>query len=378
MRHVLRWLLLPLLLIGALFSATAQDIDQVIYFVAPAAPTNAAAQNFLTRLAAEFQALDVSIFVVDELPDALAQTAAAQAHPVIQLLVVQETDTSRLALNLDVISGGSLPASPIVKLSFDGPVHALPAFDATDEAASQQALNHLVGVGMALLGDCPAAEARLNQSAQVFATMDAALAAEFYMGACRLRADDKPGASRHFERVIAAAPSLSRAPHAAINLAWINVQLGQPEAATKLMDALVAASAPDQPDYSIDRHIKALVARSQVRALMSQFDLALADMDAAIALRPNDSALYVERAQRMTLQSEWDQVLADYNRALEIDPTYAPAYFGRGLLYYSQGPLENALADFKAYIELAPFGEHAAEARSHIEAIEAELQEREG
>lgn len=375
MKRIMRRLSALILLIIALHPAAAQDDDHVIYIAAPAAPTSPAAQNFLVRLAAEFQALGVTTFVVDELPDALAASAAAQAQPVMQLLIVQETDSNRLALNLDIHNAGQLPASPVVRLSFDGPVHALPIFDVeADEAASQQAIDHLVGVGLALIGDCPAARERLSESARLFAATDAALAADFYLGACLLREGDLAGAASQFERVIAAAPTLSRVPHAVINLAWLDLQLGRENDAAQLMDRLIAATAPDQPDYDDNRRIEALVARSQVYALGSRFEQAVADMDAAIGLRPNDAALYVERAQRMLLQYEWDQVLADYNRALEIDAGYAPAYFGRGLVYYAQGPLESALADFEHYLTLAPAGAHTAEAQGYIDAIQSDLQ----
>lgn len=117
--------------------------------------------------------------------------------------------------------------------------------------------------------------------------------------------------------------------------------------------------------------------RSQLYALIFRYDEAIADMDAAIALDPDNPALYVERGQRILLLYEWDRVLVDYNRALELDPLYADAYYYRGILYASvpEGidARRLALADFERYLELAPDDQHTADATRYAAEIQAQL-----
>lgn len=117
--------------------------------------------------------------------------------------------------------------------------------------------------------------------------------------------------------------------------------------------------------------------RSQLYALAFRYDEAIADMDAAIAIDPDNPALYVERGQRILLLYEWDRVLADYNHALELDSNYADAYYFRGILYASvpEGidARRDALADFQHYVELAPDGLHAAYAERYAVEIQAQL-----
>jgi tetratricopeptide (TPR) repeat protein len=124
--------------------------------------------------------------------------------------------------------------------------------------------------------------------------------------------------------------------------------------------------------------IETLTKRSQLYALAFRFDEAIADMDAAIELDPDNPELYVERGQRILLLYEWDRVLADYNHALELDPNYADAYYYRGLLYASApeglDARAEAAADFRRYLELAPNGEHASDAARYLEQIEAQLE----
>lgn len=117
--------------------------------------------------------------------------------------------------------------------------------------------------------------------------------------------------------------------------------------------------------------------RSHLNTQLFRYDDAIADMDAAIALDPDNPALYVERGQRIILLYEWDRALADYNRALELDPLYADAYYFRGILYASvpEGidARQLALADFQRYLDLAPDGQHTDDAARYRAEIQAQL-----
>jgi tetratricopeptide (TPR) repeat protein len=123
--------------------------------------------------------------------------------------------------------------------------------------------------------------------------------------------------------------------------------------------------------------VTALIERSRLYALNFEYDRAIADMDAAVHLTPDDPLVYVERGQRVLLLYEWDRVLDDYNHALMLDPVYADAYYYRAILYASvpeaAEALPAALADFERYLELAPHGYHAARARQYAAVIAAQI-----
>lgn len=146
-----------------------------------------------------------------------------------------------------------------------------------------------------------------------------------------------------------------------------------------LVSGAARAQETAQPDRSpIERVIDsftvaALVGRSQFYALKFQHDEAIADMDAAIALAPDNPMLYAERGQRIMLLYEWDRALADYNRALELNPNYADAYYYRGVLHYTVIARELAIADFERYLALAPDGLHTEAAAQYITDLQTQL-----
>ncbi len=118
--------------------------------------------------------------------------------------------------------------------------------------------------------------------------------------------------------------------------------------------------------------------RAQLYALAARYDDAIADLNAAIKLDPDNPELYTLRGQMYLYLYEWDSVLDDYNHAIELDPTYADAYYFRGILYDSilqtgQELRPESLADFQHYLELAPNGDHAVDAARYVEQIQSEL-----
>ncbi|MEK6758542.1 MAG: tetratricopeptide repeat protein [Deltaproteobacteria bacterium] len=79
---------------------------------------------------------------------------------------------------------------------------------------------------------------------------------------------------------------------------------------------------------------------------------AIADYDAALALKPGSVEAYNNRALIKAAQGAYAEAIADYNRAIEIDPSYAIAYNNRGLAYRSIGDTEKAIEDLKRAIEI--------------------------
>ncbi len=133
--------------------------------------------------------------------------------------------------------------------------------------------------------------------------------------------------------------------------------------------------AQNQPWQNIETLL--YVIRSRINAALFRYDEAIADMDAAIALDPDNPLLYVERGQRILLLYEWDRALADFNHALELHPNYAAAYYYRALLYASvpegSEARQSALADFERYLALAPNGSYAENAAQNSASLQAQL-----
>lgn len=156
------------------------------------------------------------------------------------------------------------------------------------------------------------------------------------------------------------------------NLAWTYLQLGRRDTAITLMNRIVDSSIGELYDsYTLST-------RAEFYMLVPDYNNALADINAAHELEPNNYSFYILRGQIYLNMYEWDKSLNDFNKAIELAPSYADAYFQRGVLYYSilqtgQELREEALADFRHYLELAPDGEHADQAQEYIAKIEAEL-----
>jgi len=170
-----------------------------------------------------------------------------------------------------------------------------------------------------------------------------------------------------------------------INLAWLYIHTGKIEEALELISEKFDITSQDIQTrmhtggwvYLYDL----LPRRAQLYALAFDYDSAIADMDAAIALAEANEVsderlaeLYTLRGEIIFLIYEWDRVLENFNTALELAPDYAPAYFQRGVLYYTMTERESALVDFQHYLGITPDGEHAAEAQRYIDSIQLELE----
>ncbi|MFH1809043.1 MAG: tetratricopeptide repeat protein [Pseudomonadota bacterium] len=101
-------------------------------------------------------------------------------------------------------------------------------------------------------------------------------------------------------------------------------ELGRHDEARKVWEEYLALS-PAQP--------WALAQLGYTLARLGDIDGAIARSNQAIALVPDDAALYIERASREIDGKRWEQAEASLRKALELDPKLAVTYLRLGFVY---------------------------------------------
>jgi curved DNA-binding protein CbpA len=81
-------------------------------------------------------------------------------------------------------------------------------------------------------------------------------------------------------------------------------------------------------------------------------DRAIADLDRAIGLAPQDAKAYRQRGNVFGLKGDVDRALADYDHALRIDPNDAAIFHDRGLMWQRNKQLDKALADLDRAVRM--------------------------
>jgi TonB family protein len=83
-------------------------------------------------------------------------------------------------------------------------------------------------------------------------------------------------------------------------------------------------------------------------------DCALAALNEAIRLDPNNAKALVLRGYAFRQQHEYDSALSDFDKAVQIDPKNADAYQFRSAIYEEKGMLDKAIEDMTKAIENTP------------------------
>jgi len=94
------------------------------------------------------------------------------------------------------------------------------------------------------------------------------------------------------------------------------------------------------------------IRRSRMYNANGEIDLAMADLDKALWLEPNNPDLLMLRFE--LLDGNLDNPLANLNEALRLNPDNADAFYRRGIIYGNRGDYEKAIADFDRVINLQP------------------------
>jgi tetratricopeptide (TPR) repeat protein len=85
-----------------------------------------------------------------------------------------------------------------------------------------------------------------------------------------------------------------------------------------------------------------------------QLDLALADFDQAINMKPASALTLANRGYIYLRHSQFDRAMEDFNMAIRLQPDFAPAWLGRGHANYDQGKYDIAINDYTQVIALMP------------------------
>jgi tetratricopeptide (TPR) repeat protein len=98
----------------------------------------------------------------------------------------------------------------------------------------------------------------------------------------------------------------------------------------------------------------AIAHRGATYRQMREYPAALADLDRALELKPNYVWAIATRGATYRRIGDFAAALADLDRAIELDPNAVWAILNRGDVYRRMGEYKAALADFNRAIELNP------------------------
>lgn len=85
---------------------------------------------------------------------------------------------------------------------------------------------------------------------------------------------------------------------------------------------------------------------------LHQVDLAVASVDKAIQLNPDNINYFVYADRMLARNKQWDKIISYWNIFIERHPDVSRAYFERGGTHYHNGDMDSALADLKTASDL--------------------------
>lgn len=144
--------------------------------------------------------------------------------------------------------------------------------------------------------------------------------------------------------------------------AWINLELGQLDAALADADRSVALGPRSAHGFAM---------RAKIRAARGEFERAIADRTHAVVVTaaPKDKAqAHIERAETFRAAGRLADGIRDLDLALGLDPESARARLRRGTFHAEAGRYDDAHADFTALLVRDPKNASAAFGRGQTEA----------
>ncbi len=94
--------------------------------------------------------------------------------------------------------------------------------------------------------------------------------------------------------------------------------------------------------------------RGAARKDKKEYDLAIADYSEAIRLDPKVPVYHINRGVAWRMKNEFDKAIADYDETIRLEPRYAMAFFSRGVCLYLKKEYDKAIKDYDESIRLDP------------------------
>ena len=94
-----------------------------------------------------------------------------------------------------------------------------------------------------------------------------------------------------------------------------------------------------------DRKSKQISATNLSSIQPSSYSLALAELNKADRLSPNNAFIIYNRGCLYTMMKQYDLAIDNFSRAIKLDKNLAEAYFNRAVIYLQKGETEKAIPD---------------------------------
>jgi tetratricopeptide (TPR) repeat protein len=121
-------------------------------------------------------------------------------------------------------------------------------------------------------------------------------------------------------------------------------------------DVVMAACGRIIANEATKAEVKAVAHAHRATAFQNEgdFDAAIVELDAAITLNPEVSALYFNRGVMHYRKQDATRAVADFTEAMRLDPANLQPLVNRAIVAFESEDYEHALADMDAAIELSP------------------------
>jgi tetratricopeptide (TPR) repeat protein len=143
-------------------------------------------------------------------------------------------------------------------------------------------------------------------------------------------------------------------------LGVLEVDAGRKDAALATIEEHLANADEDKPDW--------LMIKAQLLARAADAEGALAAIDAAIAIKSANAALFNERCWiKGTLAVQLDSAVQDCTRAIELTEDSSAELDSRAMVYFRLNRLDDALADLNAALDRNPASSGSLYLRAVVE-----------
>ena len=106
--------------------------------------------------------------------------------------------------------------------------------------------------------------------------------------------------------------------------------------------------------------------------MKGEYDRAIQDYDAAIALDESDPNSYYGRGLAYYRKGEYDRAIQDYDAAIALDESDPNSYYGRGLAHSRHGDPSKARVDLNKALELGYDPNEIEDALAEVKKLEGD------